>query len=221
MNGRSRASLVRLAIMVCSLSVVWAVLAGVAAGAVGVAVGSLALVGFGLDSVIDGTASAVLVWRFRQEGLDPARVVRVERRAARLVGLALLLAAAYVTAAAISSLIAGSGPDPTTAGTVLAGASLIVLPFLAFGKIRLAQPLQSPALHGDGVLSAAGALLAAATLAGLVLNAALRWWWADAAAALVIAAVLLREGLTLLKNQAVGDPATLSSSSGGGPASPG
>ena len=189
-----RDELVRGAIRWCSLSVLWAVLAGAIALAAGITSGSVALVGFGGDSFVDSAASAVLVWRFLQEGAAPHRVDRVEQMASRVVGVALLLVAGYLIVGACVSLVAETGPTKTMVGSLLAGVSLVVLPVLATRKLGLARKLQSRALRSDGVLSAAGGLLAATTLLGLVLTASVQWWWSDAAAALVIAAVLVREG---------------------------
>jgi divalent metal cation (Fe/Co/Zn/Cd) transporter len=181
-----------------ALSVLWALLVGVASLAAGLAANSTALVGFGLNSLVDGTASSILVWRFRHERLDVRPSDELERRAAQAIGVVLLLIALYLAARAIGALAEGSGPEASSLGVALTSASLLVLPFLARAKLRLAGPLDSQALRADGVLSAAGAMLAAATLAGLVLNTALDWWWGDSVAALVIAAALLREGgLTL------------------------
>jgi divalent metal cation (Fe/Co/Zn/Cd) transporter len=186
------------AIRWCALSVGWALLVGVTSLAAGVAANSTALVGFGLNSLVDGTASSILVWRFRHERLDVRPSDELERRAAQAIGVILLLIALYLAARAISALAEGSGPEASPLGVALTSASLLVLPFLARAKLRLAGPLESQALRADGVLSAAGAMLAAATLAGLVLNTGLDWWWADSVAALLIAAALLREsGLAL------------------------
>ena len=96
--------------------------------------------------------------------------------------------------AAVVALANHSHPGRTAVGVALTGASVLVLPVLARAKLRLAQQLGSSALRGDGVLSLAGAALAAATLVSLVVESALGWWWADAVAALLIAGTLLREG---------------------------
>jgi divalent metal cation (Fe/Co/Zn/Cd) transporter len=181
--------------------VAWAALAGVASVAAGAVTGSLALLAFGLDSVIDGSASAALVWRFRLELRRAGRPVHAERTAARAVAAAMLAAAVYVVAQAARSLIIGVHPGQSVIGLVLLAGSLVVLPVLSHIKLRLAGPLRSRALRGDGVLSAAGAALAAVALAGLAVDRSLGWWWADPAAASLIALVLLREGWRTL-----GDP---------------
>jgi divalent metal cation (Fe/Co/Zn/Cd) transporter len=178
----------------CGLSVVWTVLAGATALIAGLVVGSVALIGFGADSIVDGSASAVLVWRFGAEKSGTINVDVVERRAARLVGGILVLIGVYLAVAAVVAMANHSHPEHTVVGVVLTAASVLVLPVLARAKLRLSNQLGSSALHGDGVLSLAGAALAAATLVSLLVESAFGWWWADAVAALLIAAILLREG---------------------------
>ena len=176
------------------MSVAWAVVAGATALVAGVVVGSVALIGFGADSIVDGSASAVLVWRFGAEKAGAVNVDVVERRAARLVGGILVLIGAYLVVAAVVATANHSHPEHTTVGVVLTAASVLVLPILARAKLRLSSQLGSSALHGDGVLSLAGAALAAATLVSLLVESAFAWWWADAVAAVLIAFTLLREG---------------------------
>jgi len=181
------------------LSLLWASLVGATALVAGLAVSSVALVGFGANSILDGSASAVLVWRFRHERLSTAEVDAVERRAALAVGTAMSGVALYLIVSAISALATHSVPDRSVVGIVLTAASVCVFPVLARAKLRLAAALQSRALRGDGVLSLAGAVLAAATLTSLVLDAAFDWWWADAVAALLISAMLLAEGMRTIR----------------------
>lgn len=182
----------------CAVSVGWAAVVGVVAVVAGFAAGSIALVGFGADSITDGSASAVLVWRFRHERSRPSRVEPVERRAAQAVGVILIVIGVYVSVSAIAALAGHSAPGRSTAGLALTAASVLVLPVLARAKLRLAALLQSLALRGDGILSLAGAALAAVTLASLAFDAGLGWWWSDGVAALTIAAVLVREGGLIL-----------------------
>jgi divalent metal cation (Fe/Co/Zn/Cd) transporter len=176
------------------MSIAWAVVAGATALIAGLVVGSVALIGFGADSIVDGSASAVLIWRFGAEKAGIVDVDVVERRAARIVGGILLLIGVYLAAAAVVSLANRSHPEHTAVGVALTAASVLVLPVLARAKLRLSNQLGSSALHGDGVLTLAGAALAAATLISLLVESAFGWWWADAAAAALIAVTLLREG---------------------------
>jgi divalent metal cation (Fe/Co/Zn/Cd) transporter len=180
-------------------SLAWASIVGLTAVIAGFAASSVALVGFGANSVLDGSASAVLVWRFRHERLSTAEVNTVERRAAIVVGTAMIAIGLYLVVSAVAALSDHSEPHRTAIGTVMTAASVCVFPVLARAKLRLAAALGSRALRGDGVLSLAGAILAAATLASLILDAAFDWWWADAAAALLISAMLLTEGVRTIR----------------------
>jgi divalent metal cation (Fe/Co/Zn/Cd) transporter len=193
-----RSELVRKAVLWSVLSVAWALVAGATSVVAGIVASSVALVGFGASSIVDGSASVVLVWRFRHESAGTRHVEEVERHAARAVGAALATVATYLVVGAVIALVRGEGPHRTPFGSALAGASLLVLPILAARKIDLAGKLGSQALRSDGVLSAVGASLAAATLLGLALNATLGWWWTDAFAALALAMVLLREARAAL-----------------------
>jgi cation diffusion facilitator family transporter len=195
-----RHALVLAAVRVSGMSVAWSLVVGTVAVVSGVAEHSLALVALGLESLIDGSASVMLVWRFRVEQRDPDRARRVEHVASRVIAITLLVVAAYVTAQAVRALVIGSEPEGEVAGVVIAAASIVVLPFLAIAKFRLARRLGSVALRGDGVLTAAGAVLAFAVLLGLVGNGAFGWWWSDAVAALLIAAFLARDGWTTLSS---------------------
>ena len=185
--------LARSAAAACACSVAWAALAGVAAVAAGTITGSVALLAFGLDSVIDGSASGILVRRFRREA-RPAAHPGDEQMTARVVATAMLAAAAYVIAQAAWSLIAGAHPQQSALGIVLLAGSVVVLPVLGWIKLRLARRLHSRALRGDGILSAAGAVLAAAALASLAGDRVLGWWQADPVAASLIALFLFWEG---------------------------
>jgi cation diffusion facilitator family transporter len=191
MSGRR--SLVTAAVRVSSLSVAWSLVVGTVAVVSGVAAHALALVALGLESLVDGSASMVLVWRFEIERRDPDRARRVERIAHWFIAVTLTVVALYIAAQAIRALVTGAEPDSVTAGIVIAVASIAVLPFLAIAKFRLARRLQSAALRGDGILTATGAVLGVAVLLGLVVNEAFGWWWSDAAAAALIAAFLGRE----------------------------
>jgi divalent metal cation (Fe/Co/Zn/Cd) transporter len=182
------------AIRWCAVSVAWAAIVGAGAVVAGLAAGAIALVGFGADSITDGLASAVLVWRFRHERSGEGTTRLVEHRAAQAVGAILIVIGLYVSASAVAALLSHSAPDKSTVGLALAAVSVLVLPVLARAKLHLSGLLHSQALRGDGVLSLAGAVLAGITLASLALNDVLGWWWCDAASALVIAAFLVREG---------------------------
>ena len=194
MQPDERQSLLSAATYWSALSLGWATLVGFTSLVAGFAVSSVALIGFGANSILDGTASAVLVLRFRHEHLGRGDADPVERRAGHAVGAAMIGVSIYLTVSAIAALASHSEPETSMIGVVLTAASVLVFPVLARAKLRLAGPVDSTALRGDGVLSLAGAILAAATLISLALDSALGWWWADAVAAILIAAILLGEG---------------------------
>jgi divalent metal cation (Fe/Co/Zn/Cd) transporter len=192
-KGRDRD--LRAAIGWCASSLGWAALVGVASLAAGLAGGVVALVAFGVDSLTDGVASGVLVWRFASERKGRGGRLEIEAEAARVVGGVLLLLGCGVAVDAVITLAQRSRPDDSTLGIAVTAASLVVLPCLATAKLRLAGSLGSAGLRGDGMLSLAGALLAAVALVSLALDRGLGWWWADGAAALLIAAFMMREGV--------------------------
>jgi divalent metal cation (Fe/Co/Zn/Cd) transporter len=183
-------SLLASALRVSYFTIVWNGVVGVAALLVGVTTGSLALAAFALNALLDSTASVVLVWRFRRERTDPVAAEYLERRAQTWVIAAMLVVALYVGVEAVRAVIDRSHPQPSAFAFGIAAASLVVLPVLGAMKLRLGRQLKSPALRGDGVLTAAAAALAAVTLLALAANSLLDWWWADPVAALVIATAL-------------------------------
>ena len=136
----------------------------------------------------------MLVWRFRVQVEDPRRALRVERAAARLVAAVLVIVSLTLVVESVRSLSDRVGPDSSAIGVSIAIASLVVLPVLAVVKLRLAARLDSPGLHGDGVLTVAGAVLASAVLIGLLLDRSLGWWWCDPVAALLISVLVGGEG---------------------------
>lgn len=188
-------------------SVVWNGIAGSAAAFVALGTGSLSLLGFGVDAVIDSIASVALIWRFAVESGQPARAARVERMAERVVGVALILLAVYLVASAIRALATQSHPEASFASIALLVASVIVLPPLARAKYVVARRLGSGALRLDSILTGVAALLAAISLASLAASDMFGLWWADAIAAIVVALILAREGLMSLRAALPGEDA--------------
>ena len=188
-----RSALVDSALRLSYFTIVWNGVVGATALVVGLTTGSLALAGFALNALLDSSASVVLVWRFRKERDDPVAAEHLERRAQTWVIVAMVLVALYVGIESVRALIDGSHPESSALGFGIAALSLLVLPVLGVMKLRLAGRLDSPALHGDGVLTLAAAALAALTLVALLANALLDWWWADPAVALLIAFALAAE----------------------------
>jgi divalent metal cation (Fe/Co/Zn/Cd) transporter len=183
------------ALVLSFATIAWNGVVGAAALLAAFASGSPALAALALNALLDSSASAVLVWRFRKERGYPAAAEHLERRALEWIALAMGLVALYVGVQAARALVRGSHPEASVLGVVLAALSLAVLPWLGSRKLVIASRLASPALRGDGVLTLAAAALAAITLAALLLNSALGWWWADPIAALVIAAGLALEAV--------------------------
>ena len=175
-------------------TVAWNSLEGVIAVGLGIFAGSIALVGFGIDSVIETSSGVILLWRL-QARRDAEDAEAAERRALRLVGASLLVLAAYVAGDALLSILRRDAPQESLAGIALAGVSLLVMPLLARSKRRLASQLDSDALRADAVQTIICAYLSAILLAGLALNAQLSWWWADPLAALAMVPIITREGL--------------------------
>ena len=179
------------------LTIGWnAVEALVSIGA-GVAAGSTALIGFGVDSVIESGSGAVLLWRL-QESDDHAQR---ERLALRLVGITFLVLAAWVGYESTTSLMAREAPSASYVGIVVAALSLIVMPWLAFRKRRVATQIGSQALASDSRQTSLCAYLSAILLTGLLLNALLGWWWADGVAALLMVPIIVSEGIEALRGE--------------------
>lgn len=183
------------------LTVGWNVLEAVAAIGAGLAAGSIALVGFGVDSVIESSSGAVLLWRLREGGRGEER----ERAALRLVGVSFLLLAAYVAFDAVKSLVTREPPEASHVGIGVAALSLIVMPLLARAKRRVAAEINSRALKADSRQTSLCAYLSAILLAGLGLNALFGWWWADPVAGLVMIPVIAKEGIEALRGETCGD----------------
>ena len=192
MNARARD--VRAALVLSGLSIAWSGLAGSLAVYGALVGGSLTMLGFGVDAVIDAVASCVLVWRFLAEGREPERAARVEHVAERVVGFVLITLAVYLVAGSLRSLALQAHPETSFESLVLLIASTVALPPLAIAKYRVAARLGSGALRLDSILTAVAASLAAISLASLAASDALGLWWADAVAALVVAAIIVREG---------------------------
>jgi divalent metal cation (Fe/Co/Zn/Cd) transporter len=160
----------------------------------GILAGSVALVGFGLDSVIETASAAILLWRL---GVDHNVDHRedAERSARRAVGICFLLLAIYVAAESIRALWIKAQPERTLVGILIAVAAIIVMPLLGQAKRRIASQLESRALNSDSRQADFCAYLSGILLVGLFLHAAFGWWWADPVAALIMVPIIAREGL--------------------------
>jgi divalent metal cation (Fe/Co/Zn/Cd) transporter len=178
-------------------SLTWNVLEAVVGLIAGLAAGSVALIGFALDSVAESSSAAVLTWRLRSEESGRRSNEDAERKAVRLVAIAFFALAAYVSGHALYELVLQKRPEESPVGIALAIVSLIVMPILARSKRRAARAIDSRSLQADSKQTSICTWLSAVLLVGLVANSLWGWWWADPIAALVIAGVAAREGWEL------------------------
>jgi divalent metal cation (Fe/Co/Zn/Cd) transporter len=174
------------------VSLVWMSLEGAIALAAGILAGSIALIGFGIDSFIEGVASVVIIWRFTGSRL---RSGAAEQRAQKLVAIQFFVLAPYVAYEAIRHLAGAEHAEVSILGMALTATSVIGMPLLGVAKQRVARQLGSQATHGEGTQNLLCAYLAGAVFLGLAGNALLGAWWLDPIAALVVAGVAVREGL--------------------------
>ena len=163
----------------------------------GLVAGSVALVGFGLDSVIELAAAAVVLWRMVIEarGADATRVARAENRVRRFVGVTFFVLAAYVLIQSAWILWTENPPAESTVGVVLAIVSLVIMPLIALGKFKVARAVGSMALRAEAKETLACSYLSFCLFLGLVVNAIAGWWWADPVAAILMVPWLVKEGL--------------------------
>lgn len=179
------------------LTVGWNLVEGVIAVTAAVAAGSVALLGFGIDSFVESLSGSVLIWRLRSESTgdrDPGAIERIERRAEQVVGFSFFALAAYVVFDATTTLLKQERPDASPLGIALTALSIGVMLWLAGAKRRVAGELGSRALAADAEQTQACWYLSLVVLTGIGLNALFGWWWADPVAALGVSALLIREG---------------------------
>jgi len=195
--GVERETMVRRGQWLSWLTLGYNSLEGILAIGAGVLAGSIALVGFGFDSVIEVSASVAALWRLNAD-VDPIERERAERLTLKIVGILFLALGIYVTWDAATALVKREGPDESKLGIVLAAASLIVMPLLARAKRRVALRLGSRALRSEAQQTQLCTYLSAILLGGLTLNAMFGWWWADPAAALIMVPIIGKEGVEAL-----------------------
>jgi divalent metal cation (Fe/Co/Zn/Cd) transporter len=166
----------------------------------GILAGSVALVGFGFDSVIEVSASLAAQWRLRSD-LDPNRRERVENITMRFIGATFLALAVYVAYDSLHTLLVHEEPSGSIAGVVLLVLSVVVMPLLARAKRRVASGLGSGALTADAKQTSLCAYLSVIALGGVALNTLLDWWWADPVAALAMVPIIAKEGVEGLRGE--------------------
>ncbi len=185
--------------LLAAASVAYNLIEGVIAVTAGAVAGSVALVGFGLDSVVEVSSGLVIMWQFRH-GMPESR----ERQALRLIALSFFGLAAYVSVESVRTLLGSNDPDVSLVGIALAATSLALMPWLSWAQRRTGRALHSGSVVADSKQTLLCSGLSAVLLVGLLLNATLGWGWADPIAGLAIAAVAAREGREAWRGKACG-----------------
>lgn len=175
-------------------TIAWNTLEGLIAVAAGAVAGSISLVGFGIDSFIEVTSGATLLWRMSVDA-HVERRERNEKLSLRIVGVCFIALAVYVTYEALSDLITKAASKQSWPGIILACVSLVVMPLLSRAKRRVGRAMGSGAMHADAKQTEFCTYLSAILLGGLLLNEFWGWWWADPAAALIMVPIIAKEGL--------------------------
>jgi divalent metal cation (Fe/Co/Zn/Cd) transporter len=195
-----RAATVRRGKRLETATIVYNLLEGLIAITAGLFAGSIALVGFGIDSSIEVASGCALVWRLSVDH-DETRRERVEKLSHRFVGWCFVGLAAYVAFDAGLSLLRCEAPDESIPGIALAVVSLVIMPLLVRAKRRVADDLSSNAMHADARQTELCTYLSAILLGGLTLNAVFGWWWADPIAALVMVPMIAKDGVDALRGK--------------------
>jgi len=196
-----RAAIVRRGRRLEYFTIAWNSAEGLLAVGMGVVAGSISLVSFGLDSFIEVTSGAVLLWRMSVDA-DVHSREHNEKRALRIVGFCFLLLAAYVAYESSMDLVARRAPEHSLPGIILACMSLIAMPLLSRAKRRVGRTMGSAAMHADAKQTEFCTYLSAILLSGLLLNAIFGWWWADPVAAIAMTPIIAKEGLDGVKGKA-------------------
>jgi divalent metal cation (Fe/Co/Zn/Cd) transporter len=193
--SRIHARNLRAGITVEWLTIGWMTVETVVSIGAGIVAGSVALLAFGIDSVIELVSGGVLLWRLRveQDGAQLAAVERAEHLASKIVGWSLVALAVYVVGHAGYALVVHAEPDSSPLGIAVAAAALLVMPMIVRTKRRVAATINSPALEGDAACGVVCAYMAGTLLVGLGLRAIFGWWWADPVAALGLVYFIARE----------------------------
>jgi divalent metal cation (Fe/Co/Zn/Cd) transporter len=181
-------------------TIAWNSVEGIVALVAGAIAGSISLVGFGIDSFIEVTSGATLLWRMSVDA-DVESRERNEQRSLRIVGGCFLALAVYIGYESASDLISRHAPQHSIAGIILACVSLVVMPLLSRTKKKVGNELGSVAMHADAMQTDFCVYLSAILLAGLIFNAVFGWWWADPAAALIMVPIIAKEGVDSVRGR--------------------
>lgn len=197
----ARAALVRRGLLLNYLTIGYNAVEAVVSLVAGLAAGSIALIGFGIDSVIEVTAAGAAQWRLRADA-HATRRARAERLTQRVVGASFLALAVWVAYEAVEALWRREAPERSALGLAVLALSVVVMPLLARAKRRVAGALASGALAAEATQTALCAYLSAIALAGVGLNALFGWWWADPVAALAMTPIIAKEGVEGVRGRA-------------------
>ena len=181
-------------------TIAWNSLEGLIAIVAGILAGSISLVGFGIDSFIEVTSGATLLWRMAVDSEETTRE-RNERLSLRIVGACFLALSAYIAYESVSDLMARKAPEHSIPGIILACVSLLVMPILSLAKKDVGKKLGSAAMNADARQTDFCVYLSAVLLLGLLLNAVFGWWWADPVAALIMVPIIAKEGVDGLQGK--------------------
>ena len=196
----SRPALVRRGLWLNYATIAYNCVEAVIALVAGLLAGSVALVSFGFDSVIEVTASGAAQWRLRAD-VDEGKRERVERITGRIIGWTFLALAAYVLIDSVRTLLTRQHPEASTMGLLILALSVVVMPLLARAKRRVAIQMGSRSLEADASQTSLCAYLSAIALAGVALSTWLGWWWADPVAALAMVPIIAKEGVSGLRGK--------------------
>ena len=203
MKPTSENNWIDIALFLVILTIIYNVIEAVISIWSGLAANSIALLGFGFDSIIEFLAAGILIWRLLKEknGADKEELERVEHRTLQFVGITFFILAAYVLFEASSTLFHQEAPKESLLGIIIAVLSLIIMPILAWFKLKAADHIGSAALRAEAKETIACTYLSFTLLLGLTLNATLQWWWADPTVALFMVPWLIKEGMEGLNGE--------------------
>ncbi len=200
-SATTRANLVRRGQQLEYFTIAYNCLEGLISIIAGIIAGSISLVGFGLDSFIEVTSGAALLWRLHHDR-DHSRIEQLERKTLRVVGACFVALSLYILYESASALIGRHAPERSLPGILIAALSVVVMPLLARAKRRVASGIGSGAMRADSRQTDFCTYLSAILLGGLLLNATAGWWWADPLAGLVMVPIIAREGIDGLRGKA-------------------
>ena len=190
------------ALLLSYLSISYNIIEFILSIVAGVLSNSIALIGFGLDSLVESLSAGIMVWRFSKHGkMSPEEEEKVEQKAEKLVGYTFLILAAYILYESIDKLVSNEIPEPSIFGIIIALFSIVIMPILFYMKLKTGKAIRSKGLIADSKETLACTFLSVALLLGLGANYIFGFWQADPIVGLVIVLFLTREGIEILKGE--------------------